>query len=73
MNGFSVKKSAHFQVTCMLLVSYLHFSRCSGAERIATLILFILYFFQTLFYIFDVFGNNLCVFCTVHTLYVYYE
>ena len=49
--GLFVKKGARFQVTCMLLVSYLHFSLCSGAERSATLILFISCFSDFLLHI----------------------
>ena len=67
--GLLVKKGAHLQITCMLLVTYLHFSWCSGAERTSSLNSFTRIFF----YILDVFGNCYFVFSTVFTSYVYYE
>ena len=35
-----LKKGMHFQVTCMLLVSYLHFSLCPETERSAIVIIY---------------------------------
>ena len=67
--GLLVKKGMHLQITCMLLVTYLHFSRCSGVERTSSLNSFT----QIFFYISDVFGNCYFVFSAVFTSYVYYE
>ena len=67
--GLLVKKGAHLQITCMLLVTYLHFSRCSGAEWTKSLNSLSRIFF----YILDVFGNCYLVFSAAFTSYVYYE
>ena len=67
--GYLLKKGAHLQITCMLLVTYLHFSRCSGAERTKSLSSLRRIFF----YILDVFGNCYLVFSAAFTSYFYYE
>ena len=64
--GLLVKKGVHLQITCMLLVTYLHFSRCSGAERTKSL-KSLNSLSRIFFYILDVFGNCYLVFSAVFT------